>query len=75
MEELGKARMATMPPPRKGSFWGGLSAKPALLDRRRQELQEWLFALIRDPVIAHSPRAQHLPGAGRCCPLCAEVRN
>ena len=54
MEELGKARMASMPPPRKGSFWGGLSAKPALLDRRRQELQEWLFALIRDPVIAHS---------------------
>ena len=53
-EELGKARMASLPPPRKGSFWGNMSAKPALVDKRRQELQEWLFALIRDPVIAHS---------------------
>ena len=54
VEELGKARMASLPPPKKGSFWGNMSSKPAPVDKRRQELQEWLFALIRDPVIAHS---------------------
>ena len=54
VEELGKARMASLGPPRKGSFWGNVGSKPGLVDKRRQELQDWLFALIRDPVIAHS---------------------
>ncbi|KAK9812098.1 hypothetical protein WJX73_006250 [Symbiochloris irregularis] len=54
IEELGAARLQGLAPPRKGGFFATVNKQPALIERRRRELQEWLYALIRDPAIAHS---------------------
>ena len=46
--------MAGLAPPRKGGMFANVNKQPGAIEKRRHELQEWLYALIRDPVIAHA---------------------
>ena len=39
VEELGNARMQGLAPPRKGGIFATVNKQPALIERRRRELQ------------------------------------
>ena len=49
LEELGQARMQGLAPPRKGGIFTTVNKQPALIERRRRELQvlhHWEPSLI-----------------------------
>ncbi|KAK9812986.1 hypothetical protein WJX72_006830 [[Myrmecia] bisecta] len=52
-EELGNKAMAARDPPAKRALFG-VNKKPELIERRRRELEQWLWKLIGDPDIARS---------------------
>ena len=52
-EELGAKRMAKMDLPSRRAFMG-VNKRPDLIERRRRELEGWLWKLIGDPEVARS---------------------
>ena len=52
-EELGpKAMEGREPPPRRAL--AGVNKRPDLIERRRRELEQWLWRLVADPELARS---------------------
>lgn len=52
-EELGpKAMEGLEPPPRRAL--AGVNKRPDLIERRRRELEQWLWRLVADPELARS---------------------
>ena len=52
-EELGTKKMAKMDLPSRRAFMG-VNKRPDLIERRRRELEGWLWKLIGDPEVARS---------------------
>ena len=51
VEELGSAKMQGLAPPRKGGLFATVNKQPALIERRRRELQVRLsISLLTDKV-------------------------
>ena len=72
-EELGpKAMEGREPPPRRAL--AGVNKRPDLIERRRRELEQWLWRLVADPELARSRPLNGLPGAPGCCAAGAAVR-
>ena len=52
-EELGNKKMAKLEPPPKNRL-GSVNKRPDLVEKRRRELESWLWKLIGDGEIARS---------------------
>lgn len=52
-EELGATKMAKLEPPSKNRL-GSVNKRPDLVEKRRRELESWLWKLIGDGEIARS---------------------
>ncbi len=72
-EEVGPRTLAGLEPPPKRSF-SGVNKKPELIERRRWELEQWLWRLTEVPEIANSAMMFHfceLDAASRLIARCA----
>lgn len=49
--ELGQKKLVGLDPPAKRSLFN-VNKRPELIERRRRELQLWLWRLVNDPTIA-----------------------
>ena len=52
-EELGNSKMAKLDPPSKNRLLG-VNKRPDLVEKRRRDLESWLWKLIGDGHIARS---------------------
>ena len=72
-EELGPKKMAGKDAPAKRTLFN-VNRKPDLIERRRRELQQWLWRLIGDPDVARSKMLNdflELSDAARLVQRCA----
>jgi PX domain len=71
-EEFGARHLGAREPPPKWSLLG-VNKRPELIERRRRELEVWLWKLIADPEVARSRPLNtflELSEAARTVPQC-----